>query len=450
MQVHNKRPMGIRLTKAVLFAVVFYLLCYAVSFFCRDDIDTYTRAMMGELHSAQKIDMLICGASHVSHGLYPARIKELSGISAICTGTPSQPMDGTKQLLRETLVFHPEVKRVFIECDFAVAHKDVNWIKRSPGKGFFLVYNYLKVPSIKIDYLLHAISPAYYLNYLLPIGKESLLDLNPQRVWRTGRAKINGSYWKGVPRIKDGIYAGGGCVIDETTVGNALSSDVVSPIDVKGIGNTWKGAVKDMVQLCKSKGVEVAFFSNPSTDYYLTEKGNYDEYLSFLKEYISSLGVKYYDFSLLKEDVCKFTNDDFFDDNHLNRSGIEKFTSLFCDFIRMIDDSPLDRSAMFYDTFSQKTSAQKPCVYGLMLDEADDKKSIAIFPVMNREDTSGVTYQVVAQSNDKTVPLPVAGNESNKSWVSVKYPPRTTGKLVIEYYLHGEKQGVVTEQYTAL
>lgn len=440
-----------RMFRAIAFVGVFYLLCVLLAFVCRDDTDTYTRAMMRELHSNEKIDALISGGSHVSHGLYPKMIKELCGANIMCTGTPNQPIDGTYAILKETLSLHPEVKRVFIECDFAAANGGEMQGTGAPNKGFFLVYNYLKEPLVKLDYMRRSIHPRYYLNCLIPIGKESLLDISPKRVCRTVCAKITGEYWRGVPRIKDGIYAGGGCVIDESKIEGGLSSDLIYPIDIDGIGFTWKSAIKDMAQLCQKQGIKATFFSNPSTDYYLTEKGNYDEYLQFLRRYLSSLGYEYYDFSLIKENICCFTDENFFDDNHLNRSGIQKFSALFCEFVKMLDSGKLqDKSVMFYNTFAEKTASQKPRVYGLMFDEAKDKKSISIFPVMNRDETDGVTYSVMAEVEGKTIALKAVQNASDKKRTVVHYPEQTSGKIVIDYFLHGKKQGTVSEHYTAL
>lgn len=455
-----------RVWKAVLFAAVFWAVCAVLGFFLRPDVDTYTRAVMRELHSGRHIDVLVCGASHVSHLIDAVAFKErANGQTIMCSGTPNQAMDGTAVLLQETLSRHSEITHVWVECDFAAADGDVPLFKREPGKAFFLVQHYLADPMLKLRYTLHAISPAYYLNCLLPIGKESLLDLNPMQTIRTAKVKLSPVYWSGDwrPVIKDAEYAPGGTVIDHTFLdAGGISSGIVKPIAVGQIGQTWKGAVADIVQSCKEHGVGLTFFSAPSTDYYLTEKGNYDEYASFVRKYITSLGYEYYDFSFLRPDVCEFVAEDFFDDNHLNKNGIPKFTRLFADFV----SGKVDRGGAFYSSFAEKKEKQPPRVYGLVLDEAKDKKSVAIYPVMNRDDDGAVTYTVTilvvakqekrAEDGGDAVSLPteVVPPPQVMPWlpagVRVVYPPRTSGKITIDYYLGDEKQGSVTEHYTAL
>ena len=48
-----------------------------------------------EFNNQENIDVIFCGASHVSHGIYPKLADEKFNLNTFCTGTPSQGIDGT-------------------------------------------------------------------------------------------------------------------------------------------------------------------------------------------------------------------------------------------------------------------------------------------------------------------------------------------------------------------
>lgn len=160
------------LFKFCLFAVIFFAVSAILSVFLINDLNTYTRVLMHEFYSQKNIDVLFCGASHVSHGINPNVADKRLGLNTFNSGTPSQGLDGTYAILCEAVRLY-NLKDVFVELDFATAATS-SYSKSEPSKSNFLVAHYLKNPKAKLKYILSSTSPKYYLNSFLPIGKKNL------------------------------------------------------------------------------------------------------------------------------------------------------------------------------------------------------------------------------------------------------------------------------------
>lgn len=432
------------LLKAAVFAAVFYALCAVTAFFVRNDADTYTRTLMHELHNQEGIDVLFCGASHVSHGLYPAVMDGRLGLRTFCTGTPFQSIEGTYAVLQEAASMY-RLKRVFLECDFAVSCRgDRSYWEREPSKGTFLAAHYLKNPRVKIAYVLSSVPPRYWLNAVLPLGRESLLDLNPASVFNTARSKLSGEYWRYECRPVGAEYGGRGCVFDDDVVENGtFSSGYVEPLDLDKIGSGWKDTVDRIIAFCRENGIQLDFYSNPSTDFYLTEKRNYGQYVRFLKAFLAERGFRYYDFSLCRPEYLALEDCDFSDDNHLNRSGILKFTSVFCDFF----SGAVAERDLFYDSWEEKLAAQPERIYGLMFTEGDGADTLFVTPVTNRCDPALITYDVSARADRGGAETALLSGAREPV---IRCPANGSGVLTVTAYYGGERHCRVTRHFTSL
>ena len=58
-----------RFVKLIIFFVLFYFLCVVAAFFLKNDTVSYSRTIGRDFWKQQNIDILVCGASHVSHGM---------------------------------------------------------------------------------------------------------------------------------------------------------------------------------------------------------------------------------------------------------------------------------------------------------------------------------------------------------------------------------------------
>ena len=177
------------------------------------------------------------------------------------------------------------------------------------------------------------------------------------------------------------------------------------------------------------------------SDFYLNEKGNYDEYYFFLKNFLAGIGYEYYDFNLCKEKYIQFQDSDFSDDNHLNKAGVAKYTPFFCDFFM----GKLDLNDLFYSSYKEKMDNQADKIFGLILNEREDKKSLDIIAVANHVSMDRITYDVYLEKNGESFLLYEKTNNSN-----VIYPNAETGLLRVVSYMDGVKQTTASRYFTAL
>ncbi len=425
--------------KIFVFLLLFYVLCVAAAFVFRDDANAYTRVLMHEFHSQENIDLLFCGASHVSHGILPEMADELTGKRTFCAGTPSQKIRGAYALVQEAASLY-DLEKVFVELDFAVVEKSSFW-ENSPSKSDYLVADYIENIPIKISYYLNCSSPKYYLNSFLPIGNGRLLNLNPASVYKTFISKITGAYYRYEFFDPDADYFSKGCLSSHDFIEKgSYSSEVESPIPVQFIHPEYKETVFKIIDFCEKKGIPLAFYINPQSDYYLTEKGNYDEYHQFIKSMLAERGYDFYDFSLCKPEYLSLEDSDFMDDNHLNLNGIPKFTKVISQWI----NGQIKSEDLFYSSFKEKTDAQPSKIYGVMLTDLN-KKAMRVTPVFNHGDLSKITWTFEAEIDGKVTTL-----AQNTSQNEISYPENTSGNLIITGFYDGIQQTKTSEHYSSL
>lgn len=435
---------SIFLLKILIFTVLFLILTIPVAFLLKDDTKSYSRALFHEFYEQKNIDYLICGASHVSHGLEANVASQKLGKNVFNTGTSQQQIDGTLAIINQTLkLYKPE--KIFLELDFAITCGK-SFSSRTGFSSEYIVASGIKDFSIKSDYLLHCSKPKYYPNAFLPIGKDKMLTLNPKKIFLKLKSIFSGEYFKYTYSDEKFEYAGKGCVLDSDEIKDGTFSDYQkeSKIDVKGISDDWKVTVDKIIDVCKKNGVELIFYSMPGSDFYLNQRGNYDEYYDFCRDFFAERGFSYYDFNLARPDILSLLDSDFVDDNHLSKKGIYKWTDVFCDFFasKYREENSLEK--YFYSSYAQKMQEMDERIFGLYVIECDDRKSLEIIPVKNHVDSSKITFDVYALCDGETITL------AEKSTDTIfPLPDGKSGKIRAISYIDGVKQNDCVENFAS-
>lgn len=424
--------------KVVLFVIIFVVLSVFIAFVLKDDTTSYSRVLTHEFYNQKNIDILFCGASHVSHGMDPRIADKEFGRNTFNTGTPNQGIHGTYAIIRQAIKSY-KISRIYVETDFAVACRDGKK-HAGMGKSDFIVLSFLQDFFIKRDFIFENSSHDTLLNAFLPIGKDKLMTLSPKKVFHKIKSLITGEYFKYEYKTPDAGYAGKGCVLDyEKIKEGSFSNDYFEP-PFKPISNYWKSYIEKIIKLCAENEVEIVFYAMPCSDFYLHEKGDYNIFYSEMKNYINSLGFEYYDFNLCKEEFS-MNDDDYFDDNHLNINGIDKFSRFSCDFFT----GKISAKDMFYSSYAQKTQNQKQKIYGLLIIKTEDGKSFEIIPMTNINDKDSITYDISIQNLNGINEL-----AKNTKETKVALPKGTSGKILVKSYVNGILNNSVKENYVAL
>lgn len=408
----------------------------------------------------RNIDVLFSGASHVSHGIDTTVSDAVFGKNTFCTGSAGQNIEGSYAIIQQALKLY-DVEKIFVELDFAIATRPP--VKdRSGFKPDYSLLKSIRDPRIKLDYMLSMSSPRYYLNSILPIGKDKHMTLNPKDLKFRLKSFFNGDYWSYNYVDKDADYAGKGSLLDIRVVENGtFSSPVVEgPIHVENVNSDWVRTIDKIIEDCRQKNVELIFYNMPNSDFYLNEKGNYDEYYSFCRDFCSERGFEFYDFNLAKEEYLPLEDCDFHDDNHFNKYGVKKWTEIFCSFFL----DKYDRSDFFYSSYAEKMQAQEDKIYGLVLLEKDDGRAMDVVPVVNHVEPERITYDVFLDLGDGEEPFMKnasggsfqfcalsSDNEygSDRNCFEIRFPGNSSGKIRVISYLDGVQQNVCSGRFAS-
>lgn len=422
-----------KLCKLFLFCLGFYLFCSVIAFLLKDDANSYSRVLKHEFYNQNKIDILCCGASHVSHGL-DTRIADVEfGKNVFNAGTPAQQIDGTVAILEEA-VSRYKIEKVFLEMDYGIITSPPAKY-RTDSTADYIVLDFLRNPKIKLAYLKSISNSKNVIHSILPIGKNKLMTLNPRKIFGKIKAILTGTYFKYEYKASDSAYAGKGCVLDDEAVlqGSLYEAEFEEPFKPTDVCEENLESLNKIVKICRENGIELVFYSMPVTHFYLQLHQNYDEYISFLKNYAESNGFKYYDFNLCRENVLSLCDSDFSDDNHLNKLGVEKYSRAFCDFFTR-KYSELD---FFYNSYAEKLSTIDKKLFGLVLKESEDKKSVEIIPLSNA-DLEKITYDIYFENGES---LRLSGN------AKFDYPSVGYGVFRIFGYVDGILNCSVEKSY---
>lgn len=408
--------------------VGFYALTLGLGWICADDGTSFTRKMMHDFHNQESIDVLFLGASHVFRGIDTSVADQKFQKNTFAAGTPQQQVDGSFALLQKAAKLY-NIEKVFMDLDF-VTCTSIEYKDRTELKSTYVVSTYLRDPLVKAKYLIRATSPKYYLNSLLPIGKDKLIDIDPESIMDNLALKFSGKYYSYLAPVdykekgsllSEHAYKRGGIYIDEHE----------PPFLESQVSDSWKHVIRDIALFCKKNQIEIIFYSIPETDFLLADKGNYDDYICFVKKYLQQFDCKYYDFNLCKENMLKLEDTDFRDENHLNASGAKKFTTILCDFY----NGDISETDLFYNSFVEKLSHQPDCIYGLLLEESEDRHSSKLTAIVNKASIkNNITYTVEADFNGCRHTL------IEKSLIdTIFYPKDADGTIYIKAFLGDEQ-----------
>lgn len=202
-----------RFVKLIIFFILFFVLCEVAAFFLKNDTVCYSRTIGRDFWKQQNIDILVCGASHVSHGINAHIADKKFNQNIFNSGTSSQSINSTYAIIRQAIKQY-DIKKIFLETDYQVACLPVPDELKMTRKDF-LIMDFLRDKKIKNDYIFESSSPKNLLNAYLPIGNYKEMNLEPKKIAKKIIYLFNGKYNQIDYKTKNTYYAGKGCLLDK-------------------------------------------------------------------------------------------------------------------------------------------------------------------------------------------------------------------------------------------
>ena len=328
---------GKRIAALAAVAALCIAMAKGLDYLYFDDTSTYTRVMIHELQKSENVDVLMLGASLIYTGVDPYLIEENTGKTAFDASSSAQPVDGSVALLKEALKHH-KIKEVYFDITHSEAMMGVPHNQRNDLFSVYLVSDFLPRGWNRTSYLLQASSPEYYLNGFFPAKRsmKRLLDFDyiGNLLAKKGTAAYR-NYGYDYITHETQRYAGKGYVPSTEAAETHMfyTSDGSKPFIRDTVTEEWKSEIQEMIQICRDNDIKLVMISLPVTDVQLCAEGNWDEAVSFIREFLEPYDVDYVDFNLLDRNYFPKADSWYKDGHHLNETGAEKFTAMFTDYM---------------------------------------------------------------------------------------------------------------------
>jgi len=385
---------------------------------------SFGRMTVHELHTVPQIDVLYLGDSHIYSGINIQDIDEYSGVSNLTAGIASQEIDGSYALLREAYIYHPEIKKVYIDVDYFNNYEG-DFKNRNHLRNIYAISDNLENKKIKWDYLYHSSDPKYMINHLLVFGKNKI-NGNPKTSIKTIKTILNGDYFKyEYPADNNSTYMGKGFITTEKTKnpGIIFTPEKHQYFDRDKVSKDWIKNMNNIMKFCKEHNIECTFIKVPESDFKVFSYINYDDYINFMKDSAAVYNCKYYDFTLCKE--LNLIPENYWDTEHLNFSGSRIFTKVFWDTIQDIDNI----DSHFYSSLKEKKDIIDPKIAGWGFVDSDDRKIYTFNPITNKE-MDNLTFDILFV--DKKDNITVLQSKSKNR--TIPYPENSEGAIRVICY----------------
>ena len=426
--------------KVSVFIVVFFIIANILAFFLKNDKNTYSRLVMYDFYDQKQIDYLFCGASHVSHGINPQVLSKQLNKNIFCLGTSAQKISTTYFLIKEAINKY-NLQTVFVDLDFGMAIGEPKpFLEKEPSKDMYIVSSYLRNPLIKTQYLLSMTSPKYYINSFFPLGIYKDISLDPRVFIKNIKSKIiTKDYFNYKYESKTSDYIRGGVILKESKIEDGSFYNFEENISKipESINSEWQKYVKKIIDLCKKNNVSLFFYSAPIPDYFLTASGDYDLYHSFVKSFLASFGYVFYDFSLCRQEYLNLKDSDYYDYNHLNKDGIDKFTYTFSEIL----EGKITPEQLFFSSYKEKKENHPPCIYGILINQNVETGLITASAVSNISVPEKINFAVyeVNNSNENLIV-----SKENSDCITFT---KQAGKIKIKTFYEDIEQTVCTVDF---
>ena len=338
MKVTYKRVIKRILTISLAMAL-FIVSANVLRYMLIDDTKSYTRIMLHQLYnSADNIDVLFLGSSHVYRSIVPQIIDGGLGVHSFNAGSSAQKMDASYFLLKEAAKTN-KIDTVYLELYYGVA-KNEKKTERTKMTSTYIISDYAKMSKDKIAFLMHATSKDNMANSFILARRNWNKLFEPTYIFKLIKEKSSSNYrnfiWTRVAGDEEYYVDRGFVANDGMTKGISEWPDTVyDPIEIAGLrdeDNDWRKDIEAIVDFCNENDISLCFYIAPIPHDTIVAKGNYQEYHDLIEEIAKNNGVEFVDFCFIRPEYFDTTDMSLYkDEGHLNTQGAEKFSELFCD-----------------------------------------------------------------------------------------------------------------------
>lgn len=401
----------------------------------------YTRIMEHELYdSANNIDLLLLGSSHMYWQYDPEIIDEYLGVHSFNAGTSAQQFDTGYALLVEAGKRN-DLRTVIMEV--CPTRKGVVFSERKDLSQIYIVSDYMHFGLNKIRYLLNSSAPEYYVNSFFPLLRNKKNYLDPGFIRNVIKRKLADDYRS--YRFPDKPSEGGVRYLGRGFLSNSRKNEdndwktdeKTPPIRDELFSADEKESLEDTVSYCKKHNIKLILVATPLTDFNLAQCGNYDTGREQIVRFAEENDLEFYDFNLCKPEYFICEGDKFFDPSHMNYKGAEEYSRLIGRFF----SGEITEEELFFNSYEEKLKKMGNRVFGLVYktEETEKEKIMHLEPIASAEFPVYVNATITSADGRETAVL------EKQLLEDIRLDKGETGTVTIEV-LGDDPEGEVTHK----
>lgn len=321
-----------RIFRIIGFIVVLFLLYSIIGIAVIDD-NASTRLTFHDFYNQDNIDIAFVGASHVLRGIDPRVIEDEFDCCCFNLGSASQTYADSYYVLKE-LIQKNDIKTVFFNVEFCGFPREVDNKKAS-----WIITDYLLGVN-KYELIFNVFDSKDWVSMLFRLCRYKD-DITLEWCKNNIAAKTCPDYWNFATTnpVYDNYsmycYKGFCAQYEEKNSSLFIFADNYQEFDTVDLDSFNPLAIEYIsksIELCKENEVEIILFSAPVSRFYIEQSGDYSGFIDYMNSYAEEMHVEYIDFNLLLG--ADFSDEYFFDLDHLNYDGAQYFSHIIVGFLR--------------------------------------------------------------------------------------------------------------------
>lgn len=288
--------------KYLLFVLPLLLIFFFLEYSLRNIKSGYTTKLDGLIAKSNDIEILIVGNSHANYGIDPAYLS----LPAYNMAYVSQTILYDKQIILKYLPILKNLKYVIISIDYPTLYYG------SDETRDFFYYHYYGINLRHKSYFNQNLS--YFFYVFSPVPSIKLLLNKAGDLFVNGDSFVNG--WQG--------YDSTNYTYINEKAGKQKAEHFDDEINSSNEHRYICSEFESLIALLKQKNITPVLVSAPCYKYVTDnlDKNRMDENLLFVKKLQAQYNLAY----LNSLEDTSFKIEDFYDCDHLNKFGAEKFT----------------------------------------------------------------------------------------------------------------------------
>ena len=275
-----------------------------------------------------KVDMVFLGTSQSYTAFDPELIDERLGVNSFNLGTNAQLLLSSRQLLREALEINP-VETVYLEVNIGGLVKDKNdssqlgaFDRMISSKGKLATLLDTKSNNLRMRQIFYSVR-ALDLFDLEKLKENVAYKTGPKGGQVPIKPKKNQWQYYSKGHLASTMEYNAEKNKDKKKASSVWNREKIKPASLDNL--------RDIIELCKDKGVELIFVTPALNPQVASYAGEQQDFYNFVKEIADANGISYYNMNLLKDRDDIFDYGTFRDYVHLNKNGATVFSDIISD-----------------------------------------------------------------------------------------------------------------------